>query len=180
MIVPDCLAHKYMPYTIARVAIIDIIDVKKYFKNCFIKAPIPRQERETKINVQRREKLANTLTENFVKKFNTPTNRGLIHNEVSTLLKRERLNEHDLKTFETELHRKLNVKKNKENLKSNLITNLKSKNQNSVTDIKENITDRKFKYITFFWIIIATQFVIGSNLQTKGYSIRNSKSKKTK
>ena len=100
--------------------------------------PIPRQERETKINVQRREKLANTLTENFVKKFNTPTNRGLIHNEVSTLLKRERLNEHDLKTFETELHRKLNVKKNKENLKSNLITNLKSKNQNSVTDIKEN------------------------------------------
>ena len=39
--------------------------------------------------------------------------------------------------------------------------------------IKEDITDRKFKYITFFWIIIATQFVIGSNLQTKGYSIRN-------
>ena len=45
--------------------------------------------------------------------------------------------------------------------------------EKAVKYIKENITDRKFKYITFFWIIIATQFVIGSNLQTKGYSIRN-------
>ena len=100
--------------------------------------PIPRQERETKINVQRREKLAKTLSDNFVKKFNSPTNRDLIHHEVSTLLKRERLNEHDLKKFETELQKKLNTKKNKETLKSNLITNLKSKNQNSVTDINQN------------------------------------------
>lgn len=39
--------------------------------------------------------------------------------------------------------------------------------------IKQNVKDRKFRYITFFWIIIAIQFVMGSNLQAKGYSIRN-------
>ena len=35
----------------------------------------------------------------------------------------------------------------------------------------EIIKERKFKYICFFWLIISIQFVIGSNLQTKGYSI---------
>lgn len=38
-------------------------------------------------------------------------------------------------------------------------------------NIIEIIRERKFKYISFFWIIISIQFVIGSNLQTKGYSI---------
>lgn len=37
----------------------------------------------------------------------------------------------------------------------------------------EIIKERKFKYICFFWFIISIQFVIGSNLQNKGYSIRN-------
>lgn len=36
----------------------------------------------------------------------------------------------------------------------------------------EIVKERKFKYICFFWIIISLQFVIGSNLQTKGYSIQ--------
>ncbi len=35
------------------------------------------------------------------------------------------------------------------------------------------IKTRKFKYISFFWIIISIQFVIGSNLQVKGKSIEN-------
>lgn len=42
------------------------------------------------------------------------------------------------------------------------------------TYIKTNIKDKKFKYITFFWLIISTQFIIGNNLQTKGYSLKNS------
>lgn len=37
--------------------------------------------------------------------------------------------------------------------------------------IKEIVKERKFKYISFFWLIISIQFVIGSNLQTKGYLI---------
>lgn len=35
------------------------------------------------------------------------------------------------------------------------------------------VKERKFKYICFFWFIISLQFVIGSNMQTKGYSIQN-------
>lgn len=51
----------------------------------------------------------------------------------------------------------------------------KEKIKETTKKIKNIIKDRKFKYITFFWIIIAIQFVIGSNLQYKGYSIRNGK-----
>lgn len=39
--------------------------------------------------------------------------------------------------------------------------------------IKAILSEKKFKYICFFWIIISLQFVIGSNLQDKGYSINN-------
>lgn len=35
--------------------------------------------------------------------------------------------------------------------------------------IKEIIKERKFKYICFFWSIISIQFILGSNLQNKGY-----------
>lgn len=51
----------------------------------------------------------------------------------------------------------------------------KEKIKENTKKIKNIIKDRKFKYITFFWIIFAIQFVIGSNLQYKGYSIRNGK-----
>ena len=42
-----------------------------------------------------------------------------------------------------------------------------------ISNVKNVVKDRKFKYISFFWVIIAIQFVIGNNLQNKGYSIRN-------
>ena len=115
---------------------------KKYHES--ILPLIPRQERETKMNMQRREKLANSLTDKFVKKFNSPSNRGLINREVSDFLKRERLNEQDLKKFENELHKKITTKLNKETLKENLKTNLKSKNQNSTKDLSKQ-TNEKIK-----------------------------------
>lgn len=40
-----------------------------------------------------------------------------------------------------------------------------------MNEIVRLIKERKFKYICFYWLIISAQFVIGSNLQTKGYSI---------
>lgn len=43
---------------------------------------------------------------------------------------------------------------------------------NKITQI---IKERKFKYICFFWFIISIQFIIGSNLQIKGYSINGIK-----
>ena len=37
--------------------------------------------------------------------------------------------------------------------------------------IKGVIKERKFKFISFFWLLISIQFVVGGNLQTRGYSI---------
>lgn len=42
-----------------------------------------------------------------------------------------------------------------------------------INKLKEIVKERKFKYICFFWIIISIQFVIGSNLQNNGHSIRS-------
>lgn len=42
-----------------------------------------------------------------------------------------------------------------------------------MSKVIEIVKERKFKYICFFWFIISLQFVIGSNLQTKGYSIQS-------
>ena len=39
--------------------------------------------------------------------------------------------------------------------------------------IVEIIKERKFKYIAFFWFFISLQFVMGSNLQTKGYTAKS-------
>ena len=89
------------------------------------------------MNVQRREKLGSTLTDKFVDKLNAQNNRGLIQKEVNQFLKRERLNENDLKKFELSLRKKLNSKEKKEKLKENLITNIKSK-QNYVTEDNKN------------------------------------------
>ena len=86
--------------------------------------PPIRSERHTKMNVQRREKLGATLTDKFVTKFNAQKNRDLINKEVNQFLKRERLNENDLRQFELSLHKKLYSKEKKEKLKQNLITNI--------------------------------------------------------
>ena len=99
--------------------------------------PPIRNERHTKMNVQRRDKLGSTLTEKYITKFNAQKNRGLVQKEVNQFLKRERLNENDLKQFELSLQKKLKRKENKELLKENLITNLKSK-QNYVTEENKN------------------------------------------
>ncbi len=99
--------------------------------------PPIRTERHTKMNVQRREKLGLTLTEQLITKLGAQKNRTLVQKEVKQFLKRERLNENDLKQFELSLRKKLNSKEKKEKLKENLITNLKSK-QNFVTEDNKN------------------------------------------
>ena len=108
--------------------------------------PPIRNERHTKMNVQRRDKLGATLTEKYITKFNAQKNRGLVQKEVNQFLKRERLNENDLRQFELSLQKKLNRKENKELLKENLITNLKSK-QNYVTEENKN-SKNDFKKIS--------------------------------
>ena len=105
------------------------------FKNFSEKILPPiRTQRNTLLNKQRREKLASTLTENFIMKYGSNNdNPNIISKEVSDFLKRERLNERDLKQFEISLKKKLLSKEKNERLKQNLINNLKPQ-ENPVTD----------------------------------------------
>lgn len=50
---------------------------------------------------------------------------------------------------------------------------IKEKIINIINYIKQLIKQKQFKYISFFWIIISIQFVVGSSLQEKGYSVKN-------
>ena len=120
------------------------------FKNFSDKLLPPiRTTRNTRLNMQRRDKLASTLTEKFILKFGSKNNNGnLISNEVRQFLQRERLNERDLKKFELSLKKKINLKEKEETLKQTLINNLKPKDNyninNNVTEDEKN----KFKNLT--------------------------------
>ena len=105
------------------------------FKNYSEKILPPiRTARNTRLNMQRRDKLASTLTEKFLMKYGSNNNNAnIISNEVTQFLKRERLNERDLKMFESSLKKKLLTKEKNERLKENLINNLKPQ-EKSVTE----------------------------------------------
>ena len=100
--------------------------------------PPIRTTRNTKLNMQRRSKLASTLTEKYIMKYGSDNNTKLISDEVTQFLKRERLNERDLKMFESSLKKKLLTKEKNERLKENLINNLKPQ-ENSVTENKPGL-----------------------------------------
>ena len=105
--------------------------------------PPIRTTRNTKLNMQRRSKLASTLTEKYIMKYGSDNNTKLISDEVTQFLKRERLNERDLRHFELALKQKLLTKEKNERLKQNLINNLKPQ-ENSVTEnLKNNINTIK-------------------------------------
>ena len=115
------------------------------FKNFSDKILPPiRNARNTRLNMHRRDKLASTLTEKFIMKYGSNNNNaGIIANEVTEFLKRERLNERDLKQFEVSLKKKLLTKEKNEKLKEVLINNLKPQD-NSVTEIsKKNLNQEK-------------------------------------
>lgn len=105
------------------------------FKNFSEKILPPiRTTRNTRLNMQRRDKLASTLTEKFIMKYGSSNNNAnIISNEVTQFLKRERLNERDLKQFELSLKKRLLSKEKNERLKENLINNLKPQ-EKSVTE----------------------------------------------
>ena len=110
------------------------------FKNYSEKILPPiRTARNTRLNMQRRDKLASTLTEKFLMKYGSNNNNAnIISNEVTQFLKRERLNERDLKMFESSLKKKLLTKEKNERLKENLINNLKPQ-ENSVTEKNQGL-----------------------------------------
>jgi hypothetical protein len=95
-----------------------------------IKSAMPgrTRERDTKLNVQRRQKLAMTLVEQLTKKLKAENNRDIVQNEVEKLMRKELINDRDLKQLEKTIQNKINVKTNNETLKYNLIKNSKANN----------------------------------------------------
>ena len=89
------------------------------------------KERDTKMNVQRRQKLAMTLVDQLTKKLKAENNRDIVQKEVDTLMRKEIINDRDLKQLEKTIQNKIKVKTNNETLKYNLIKNSKANNFNN-------------------------------------------------
>ena len=106
---------------------------------CSAKQPlsIMQRERDTKLNMQRRQRLGATLIEQLITKLKAQDNRDIVQNEVCKFIKREVINDRDLKQLEKTIQDKIREKKNRETLKYNLINRAKSNNYNNF--VEENI-----------------------------------------
>ena len=87
--------------------------------------PPIRQPNSIKINLQRRKKLGQSLTQSMIKKFNDKTQNDMIEKEVNEFLKRENLTEKDLKDLEKKISQKIKSKKSKDELTKKLISGTK-------------------------------------------------------
>ena len=92
---------------------------------------------DTKLNVQRRQKLAFTLIESLVKKLKAEKNRDIVQREVEQFIKKEIINDRDFKQLERTIQNKIREKNNIDNLKNNLINRAKTNNYNNF--VEENI-----------------------------------------
>ena len=87
--------------------------------------PPIRQPNSIKINLQRRKKLGQSLTQSMIKKFNDKTQNDMIEKEVNEFLKRENLTEKDLKDLEKKISQKIKSKKSNDELTKKLISSTK-------------------------------------------------------
>ena len=108
------------------------IKTNKNLRQSDVLPPI-RQARNINLNLQRRQKLSQSLTKSFVDKFNDKTQKKLIENEVNEFLKRETVTQKDLKDLEKLISQKIKIKKEKNELTENLIKNTKPK----IADVTE-------------------------------------------
>ena len=92
----------------------------RYGLNSNMYSSNPR-ERDTRLNLQRRQKLAMTIVEQLIEKLNVHKDRNIVQREVENLMKKEIINDRDLKTLEKKIIQKIKEKNDKETLKQNLI-----------------------------------------------------------
>ena len=92
----------------------------RYGLNSNMYSSDPR-ERDTRLNLQRRQKLAMTIVEQLIEKLNVHKDRNIVQREVENLMKKEIINDRDLKTLEKKIIQKIKEKNDKETLKQNLI-----------------------------------------------------------
>ena len=89
--------------------------------------PPIRQSRYSKMNLQQRKKLSQSLTQSLIDKFNDKTKKKLIEKEVNEFLKRESINEKDIKELETLISKKIKIKNNDKELQEKIIQSTKPK-----------------------------------------------------
>ena len=92
----------------------------RYGLNSNMYSSNPR-ERDTRLNLQRRQKLTMTIVEQLIEKLNVHKERNIVQREVENLMKKEIINDRDLKTLEKKIIQKIKEKNDKETLKQNLI-----------------------------------------------------------
>ena len=89
--------------------------------------PPIQQPKYFKLNVQRRKKLGQSLTQSMIVKFNDISQKDMIEKEVNDFLQRENLSEKDLKELENKISQKIKLKNEKEALTKNIISRTKPK-----------------------------------------------------
>ena len=89
--------------------------------------PPIQQPKYFKLNVQRRKKLGQSLTQSMIVKFNDISQKDMIEKEVNDFLQRENLSEKDLKELENKISQKIKLKNDKEALTKNIISRTKPK-----------------------------------------------------
>ena len=92
----------------------------RYGLNSNMYSSNPR-ERDTRLNLQRRQKLTMTIVEQLIEKLNVHKDRNIVQREVENLMKKEIINDRDLKALEKKIIQKIKEKNDKETLKQNLI-----------------------------------------------------------
>ena len=102
------------------------VKTKKNLRQSEVLPPI-RQPKYINMNLQRRKKLGQSLTQSMVAKFNDKTKKKFIENEVNEFLKRENITQKDLKELENTISQKIKIKNEKKDLNEKLIQNTKPK-----------------------------------------------------
>ena len=92
---------------------------KKNLRQSEVLPPI-RQPKYINMNLQRRKKIGQSLTQSMIEKFNDKTQKKLIEKEVNEFLQRENLTEKDLKNLEKKISQKIKLKKEKSKMKKKI------------------------------------------------------------
>lgn len=99
----------------------------------------PLKSKESLINNQKRDKLKQLLVQKYKKMFGGFAKEEIIASEVSSFLKRDKVNEHDLKLLEKNIQKRLTQEQEQETLKANLT------NQPKVQQTKDTVKPEESK-----------------------------------
>ena len=99
---------------------------KKNLRQSDILPPI-RQPKYIDMNLQRRKKVGNSLTQSLVEHNNDKTHKNYIEKEVNEFLKKENIKEKDIKNLEKKISKNIKIKDEKKQLNEKLIKSTKPK-----------------------------------------------------